>query len=369
LKQRRILLSYILDNNKKRMKKTKSPKRIIIAICVIFFTVTVVLPVIVTAVIYKINFNTRYETYSWLKRSVDDFGGLKRDRYSFQSNKGQTLIGYKYYKDSADTPKAVIVTAHGLGGGGHNSYMNIADYFADNGYIVFAYDATGNDESDGKVGGLPQGVIDLDNAIRFVKNNDDFKNLPIVLFGHSWGAYSSGAVLNVHSDIKAAVLAAGFNESSDMIENEGSRQAGFAANLMLPYAKLIDSVKFGKYASMTCINGFENTDAAIMIIHSEDDAEISYEKQFVRFKKLFGDDPRFVFIDYKNRGHDGIFYSGESKEYAKDVNKKFAEYASGHEITVALREAFFDEYVDMSRLFELDEELMDSILRFYDENI
>jgi len=94
------------------MKKTK--KRIIIAVCVFIFVLTVVFPLIVTAVIYNKNFDIRYETKSWDKWSVDDFNGLKRDGYSFKSNKGQTLIGYKYYKDGVDAPKAVIVMAHGL---------------------------------------------------------------------------------------------------------------------------------------------------------------------------------------------------------------------------------------------------------------
>lgn len=67
----------------------------------------------------------------------------------------------------------IIIMAHGFGGGGHNSYMDCADYFVNHGYLVFAYDATGNDESGGEgVGGLPQGVIDLDYAITFVEDRD-----------------------------------------------------------------------------------------------------------------------------------------------------------------------------------------------------
>ena len=66
--------------------------------------------------------------------------------------------------------------AHGLGGGGHNSYMDCANYFARHGYYVFAYDATGNDESEGEgVGGLPQGVIDLDYAISFVEQSGNVR--------------------------------------------------------------------------------------------------------------------------------------------------------------------------------------------------
>ena len=58
--------------------------------------------------------------------------------------------------------------------------MDCANYFAQHGYYVFAYDATGNDDSEGEgVGGFPQGVVDLDHAISFVEKSGNFPDLPI----------------------------------------------------------------------------------------------------------------------------------------------------------------------------------------------
>ena len=58
--------------------------------------------------------------------------------------------------------------------------MDFLYSIAQHDYFVFAYDATGNDESEGdSVEGLPQGVIDLDNVITFVEQQDEFKDLPI----------------------------------------------------------------------------------------------------------------------------------------------------------------------------------------------
>ena len=115
--------------------------------------------------------------------------------------------------------------AHGFGGGGHNSYIDCANYFAHHGYWVFAYDATGNDESEGEgVGGLPQGVIDLDYAITFVEGSGNFPNLPIVLFGHSWGGYIVCSVLSYHPEVKAVIACSGFNSSSNMFEAEGKNR-------------------------------------------------------------------------------------------------------------------------------------------------
>ncbi|WP_029409348.1 alpha/beta hydrolase, partial [Treponema pedis] len=109
---------------------------------------------------------------------VEDFEGLQRTKYEFSSDKGQMLTGYMY--SAGDNQCGIIVIAHGFGGGGHNSYMDCANYFARHGYYVFAYDATGNDESEGAgVGGIPQGVIDLDYAISFLEKSGKFPALPI----------------------------------------------------------------------------------------------------------------------------------------------------------------------------------------------
>ena len=96
--------------------------------------------------------------------------------YTFPSDHGQMLAGYLY--SAGEEQKGIVVLAHGFGGGGHNSYMDVADCFAKEGWYVFAYDATGTDKSEGEgVGGVPQGVADLDHAISFVEGEDELSDL------------------------------------------------------------------------------------------------------------------------------------------------------------------------------------------------
>lgn len=60
------------------------------------------------------------------------------------------LVGHLYESaDESIEEKAVIVFAHGSGAGGQIGYVDIFNYMAQNGYYVFAYDATANDESEG----------------------------------------------------------------------------------------------------------------------------------------------------------------------------------------------------------------------------
>ena len=130
-----------------------------------------------------------------------------------------------------------------------------------------------------------------------------------MLFGHSWGGYSVGSVLNLHPDVKAVVMVAGFNKSMDIIEEEGKKIAGDGVRVLLPYISLYERIKFGKYASYNCINGFEHSEAGVMIIHSADDEMISKEKGFDVFYDSYKNNPRFSFVKYENRGHDYVFYS------------------------------------------------------------
>ena len=210
-----------MKNEKMKHHGNKKKIALITITCILAAFFLIIMPVL-TVIVYQDNFGTRFETAEWMAYSVNDFEGLKVEECVFPSNNGQLLAGYQYSKEDQQI-KGVLVIAHGLGGGGHNTYMDIADYFTSNGYLVFAYDATGNDKSEGdSVEGLPQGVIDLDYALRYVKQVDEYQDLPIVLFGHSWGGYSVGNVLNCHPDVKAAVLVAGFDRSTDYLNSRAS---------------------------------------------------------------------------------------------------------------------------------------------------
>ena len=351
------------------MRKTKKMKIaliIIISVLVVFFLI--LMPAL-TIFVYKQNFGSRFKTPEWMAYSVSDFDGLQVRECTFTSDKGQRLTGYQYSKGDQQI-KGVVVMAHGFGGGGHNTYMDVADYFASNGWLVFAYDATGNDKSEGDaVGGLPQGVIDLDYALRYVKQTEEYEGLPIVLFGHSWGGYSVGSVLNFHGDVKAAVLLSGFDRSADLLRQEGASIVGAGINLMMPYFSLYERLKFGKYAACGVLDGFADTDAGILVVHSRDDNVVLPENGYDKFHARYGSDPRFVFIEYKDRGHNDIYYSEAVRNYNKQLNRDYSAYveANGGVYSAEILTEYMDKYRDNDKCSELDPELMERILRFFDE--
>ena len=359
------------------MSKLKKPVKIILIVLavliILLIAAALILPKQMAMAVYNENFGVRFTTYEPLAWSIEDFDGLIRDKYTFESDKGQMLTGYKYYRADAET-KGLVVLAHGFGGGGHNSYMHIADYFASNDYAVFAYDATGNDESEGDaVGGLPQGVIDLDYALRFVKSNEDFAGLPIMLWGHSWGGYSVGSVMKLHPDVKAAVIVAGFNESLDMLESEGRNIAGDAIDFVLPYFEDYEKKTFGDYASMSVLESLAETKANVMMLHSTDDDMIPIEKSYDRYHEKFSADERFTFIRFEDRGHNYIFCSEASMDYRIEYNAagdKWLESIGGSEnLTEEMREDYYKENFNKHKGYELDSELMSQMLELYNNSL
>lgn len=279
-----------------------------------------------SAFIYDDSINKRFESYKPLMYKVEDFEGLKCTKYEFPSDKGQMLAGSLY--SAGENQKGIIILAHGYGGGGHNSYLDSINYFAENGYYVFAYDATGNDESEGEgVGGFPQGVIDLDYAISFVEESGNFPSLPIGLFGHSWGGYSVSSVLTYHPEVKAVIACCGTNSSSDIFEVGGKEEAGNFIGMMMPFVKIHEWMNFGKYATNTAMDGFKSSDAKILVAHSEDDKTVPIQYGYDLFYKKYKDNPRFTFLLFKNKGHSDFFVDGNNT-YKDEFNAKFNKWTS-----------------------------------------
>ncbi len=328
--------------------------------------------------IYDENFNVRGDSYKPLMLRVEDFDGLECTEYTFPSDRGQMLAGYLY--SAGEEQKGTVVIAHGFGGGGHNSYMDAANYFAQHGWYVFAYDATGTDKSEGEgVGGVPQGVIDLDHAISFVEADEALSGLPIVLFGHSWGAYSVCSVLNYHPEVKAVIECSGFNSSSDMFESGGKSQAGDLIYAMTPFVKIYERFKYGKYAKNTAMDGFESTEAPVMVVHSADDDVIGIGYGYDKYYKKYKDDDRFTFVRFEEKGHNDILNDPEDT-YKDEFNAQFDQWLETLDYDYKAEEnkerftqekaEYITQNLDHARWSSrLDEDLFASFLAFYEENI
>jgi len=330
------------------MKQKKTARQhlfdVLLWICSILISFTFVVHPIATVIIYESIFGFRYTTPDWMVREVSEYAGLTVERSDFAAD-GETLAGYKYAAGDTEK-KGVVVLAHGMGGG-HAAYLPLIACFAENGYYVFAYDVRGNDNSTGDaVEGLPQGVIDLDHALSHAYTIPEYSGLPFVLFGHSWGAYSAGAALDLHPEIQAAALVSGFNASEDMLLYRARGYVGEVTAILLPYVTTYERLKFGsEITDLSVIGSVESSDARVLFAQSADDTTVPTAYGYDLFYAAFGGSDRIEFVLYEDRGHTNLLYS---------------EAAEAH------REAVDTENIDPQIAFELNEDLMAQILSLYD---
>lgn len=350
--------------------KRSNKKALIITVVCIVLSFPLVIHPIATVIVYESVFGSRYETLSWMEYSIDDYDGLTLERSDFYSEDGTRLAGYKYSR-SAEKTKGLVIISHGLGGGGQNAYMPFVDFFTQNGYYVFTYDATGNGESEGRdVKGLPQGVSDLDFAVRHAKSLDVYKDLPIFLVGHSWGAYAVGCNLALHPDVAGAVMFSGFNESKEMLLCHSKNYVGPLAHVLLPSVSLYEKIKFGKTADMSVLDGIRSTDADVLIVHGGKDATVPRECGYDIYYEEFRDQDNIEFIMYGQRGHDYIFNSDASKDCRDSLNAAYTAYVEerGGKYSAEIKEEFMEANLDKKLCFELDAELCARILKIFEIN-
>lgn len=348
-------------------KKKKSPiKHILVTllITVLIFSVT-------SFVIVKINFDdvfgrTTLDPMTNFLRYTDIQEEYEREMMSFMSGDNK-LQGYLY---GAENTKGLVVICHGLGGGAEN-YTAQTTSFVDAGYQVFGYDNTGCYKSEGdNCIGLAQSVKDLDAALTFIEQQSRFDELPIYLYGHSWGGYAVTAIFNYDHDITASVSMAGFNKPMQMIIEWARGMMGGFAYVEYPYIWLYQKTIFGSDLDVTAVNGINNTDTPIMIVHGTNDQTIGFDESAIIAYRDEITNPNVVYriCDKENQnGHSTLFRSAESVIYAESLDKEFDKLYNEYEGNIPEeKEKEFYDNTDKVKSSELDSELMQEIFTFFD---
>lgn len=324
------------------MKTKGIRKRLIILLIVIILLFTVI-PFILGVVIYNANFGGRIETAEALHYDISEFPGLEREQIDIRSDNDVKLGAWLYSNNTLDKPKALIVTLHGMGIGGHNTEMNVIDHFAKNGYIVLAFDASGTDDSEGKAGGFPQEFSDAHHVLEYVRNTPELSEYPLFLWGRSMGAYSGSALLKLHPEIKGLISVSGFNNVTDPLRYNG-------VPFFVPYVHLYERLKWGSNADITAMDGFAASDARIMIIQGSDDTMAPPEAGWDIYYEKYANDQRFEFVWVEGKGHMDVYGTDELTKYLKSVNINTIDQNT----------------LDKSKFKELDPDMMNKMTSFFD---
>lgn len=309
---------------------------------------------------------TEMDEFSSFLRYKDIEQQYDRELLTFPSGKNQ-LQGYLY---GTENTKGLVVQSHGLGGGAE-SYLAETLYFVDHGFQVFSFDNTGCYQSKGKNSiGLSQSVIDLDAALTFIEQEARFAELPVYLYGHSWGGYAVTAIFNYNHNIAASVSVAGFNEPMGMILDWATDMIGAFAYVEYPYIYLYQQILFGKNANLSAVNGINRTDTPILLIHGNQDTVVTYETvATIAFRNSITN-PNVhykVCEGEKQNNHNRLFMSLDAIAYADAKNAEWDALSEQYhnEIPDAEKEAYRAN-IDKLQMSELDATFMQDVITFFE---
>lgn len=280
--------------------------------------------------------------------------GFRRQAVSFPGGRGDTLRGYLFSYETP--PKALIVLCHGYGMS-LMDYLPECEYFCRAGYAVLAFDGSGVGSSDGLLYGLPQHILDLATCLDYVNLNPDLSRLPLLLYGHSWGGYSTDCVSAVKPfPIRGIISASAFQVSTAGIGPHLERHWGKLAGLMLLGVRLFQRITFGPLANVTAVEGLQKTAAPVLILQSSDDGIIHYRDNYEVLYRAFQNDPKKTFLPLTGHNHNIT----TPPEVDKAKRKLLKALRSGTATEEQLRE--------MDNLkAQVDEELLARFVEFYDK--
>lgn len=357
------------------MEKQQGKKSRIIRIACLSLAGFIVLFSIVSMIIVMNVYNKQFPRYE--RHDITVTAGLKyddlqelypRELVSFKSGKNK-LQGYVYGQDN---DLGVVVVSHGLGGGA-DSYLPQITYFVDQGWRVFAYDATGSFDSEGKTTrGFPQALLDLDAALSFVKTQDQFAALPILLFGHSWGGYAAANVLHFDHEIAGVATVSGANSPMEIIIEQGRSMMGGFIDIQYPYLWLYQRILFGKTASLNAVEAINQSNVPVLIIHGTEDDSVLYSGSSIISKadKITNSSVKTISVSEPGKnGHNSIFRSNASIKYIDEINVEYRQLYDFYEqnIPYEIKQDFYSK-IDRSLAQDLNRNLMDEIQAFFLES-
>ena len=268
----------------------------------------------------------------------------------------------------AENPKGFIVFRHGITSE-HADYLALILAMVDRGWTVFAYDAIGCGTSDGdNVKGMAQSPLDIVAAVKFARENGLVGDLPLVLWGHSWGGYGVAAAMDIVPDVDACVTMSGYNSPVGVLMEFTGRMMGPLAATQLPTMWLNNKLVFGADADRTAVDGINKTSAPVLVIHGTDDKVVEYGGSSIvaQRDRITNGNVQYLSFDEPGRnGHNSYFYSAEANEYlngkATELAKLKEQYPNGipDEVLASFMEGF-----DSKRANVANPELIDAIDAF-----
>ena len=222
------------------------------------------LPLLLLACFFSAAFLVNAAMFSPYKKIKPPADGRKM---TFKSGRN-SLAGYLWNESGT---RGLIVFAHGMGTGAEY-YLPEIHHLAARGYKVFAFEYSGYPGSFGRFYGFPQAVIDLKNALDFI----DDGSLPVILMGHSMGAYAVCAVRQyTDRQLEGIVAYAPFFSSDEAIVAEATGKMQKCGRLLCGLILPMQRILFGRNCNPNAVAGLSCAETPTLVLQGSEDAEVT----------------------------------------------------------------------------------------------
>ena len=325
----------------KRLHPIKKALCITLAVLLLYCA----LSMLATAVVFRLIFARRdglsrlHYTYAELQPDCE------RTRFSFPSGRN-TLSGRRY--DAVD-PKGLIVLVNGIGDGA-DAHLNEIVAFVHAGWSVATWDATGVGESEGRgTVGLQQIRADLSAFLDYRKQSDAWNGLPVVLYGHSAGAYAAATELSSHPEVKAGVCISGFDRPAALMHAHAKKRVGVLADVEYPFLYLECAFLFGANADTSARAAIDAVTSPVLIVGGNSDDLVPYGNSLIRDPQAYTN-PNVRCIEitsaFRNE-HSTPWLSVGAARYRAELSDT--------------------DYIDKALANELDPTFTKTVLQFYED--
>lgn len=252
----------------------------------------------------------------------DDIDSLKYPRERLSIPSGENVLDAYLYNTTGR--KGLIVISLG-----HRCYseqqISAITQFVDRGWTVLCYDYTGCFGSTGEdLVGYTQAPADLDAVLTYAEGESRFDTLPVILYGHSLGAYASAAALQYPHSITAAVAASGFDLPIEQWSYSVRSHTGAFGAILAPYAEMLMKIKFGKKAYFSAIDGINSVQIPVLLITGTTDefyGEVS--SIYVHRERITNPNCSIIVMDKENHhGHYDYYQTDNAQAYWKELKEK-----------------------------------------------
>jgi alpha-beta hydrolase superfamily lysophospholipase len=310
-----------------------------------------------TYVILKVAFHRRQNNHPSLRYfTAADFPNLEADEVEFLSRRGHKLRGAFYYYDSTNAYPGVIVFPHGIGAG-HHAYMHLIEQFTRQGYIVFSYDNTGCQLSEGSsIRGIPQAIIDLDDALAYL-DKTTYANKPRFVVGHSWGGYAALRSPFLSKKVEKVIAIAPFNDVGELLGKYIP-----IMRLLKPFIRIVHRLQFRHFlVNRSSGKLLQQTHVPTLVISGEKDDDIPLKGNYTVFKQAAEKNPNVLTVLAMNHRHNP-YLTKASEDYVIDTILKGTQLMATEKDELK-RHTFFAS-IDYSHIANHDEVVIKRMVDF-----